>query len=110
MIVTGDIDGVVRAGPVTGGEPHLLLGHEGMVLGLAVSPDGRWIASATDESIRLWPMPDVSKPPLHTLPHPELMARLDALTNLRVVRDPTSSTGWTLDVGPFPGWEDVPTW
>jgi WD40 repeat protein len=102
---------VVRAGPVTGEEPHLLLGHEGTVFGLAVSPDGRWIASATDGgSIRLWPMPDVSKPPMHTLPHAELMAKLDTHTNLRVVRDPTSPTGWKLDIGPFPGWEDVPTW
>ena len=110
VIVTGDVDGVVRVGPVTGEEPHLLLGHEGMVFSVAISPDGRWIASATDESIRLWPMPDLSKPPLHSLPHAELMAKLDTLTNLRVVRDPTSSTGWKLDVGPFPGWKDVPTW
>lgn len=36
--------------------------------------------------------------------------RLRALTNLRVVRDPTSSTGWKIDIGPFPGWKDVPTW
>jgi WD40 repeat protein len=69
-----------------------------MVTSLAISPDGGWIASATEESIRLWPVPDVTKPPLHTL------------TNLRVVRDATSSTGWKLDVGPFPGWQDVPTW
>jgi WD40 repeat protein len=110
VIVTGDIDGIVRAGPVTGEEPHLLLGHEGMIMGLAVSPDGRWIASASEESIRLWPMPDVTKPPFHTLPYEELMAKLDTLTNLRVVRDQASSTGWTLDVGPFPGWKDVPTW
>ncbi len=110
VIVTGDIDGVVRVGLITGEEPHLLLGHIGQVQSLTVSPDGRWIASANDESVRLWPMPDVSKPPLHTLPHEELMAKLDALTNLRVVRDPTSSTGWTLDVGPFPGWKEVPEW
>jgi WD40 repeat protein len=110
-IVTGDIDGVVRVGPITGGEPHLLLGgHTGVVWSVAVSPDGRWIASVDDEAIHLWPMPDVTKPPLHTLPHAELMAKLDALTNLRVLRDPTSSTGWKLDIGPFPGWKDVPTW
>ena len=95
---------------MTGGEPHLLFGHKGMVTGLAVSPDERWIASASDDAIHLWPMPDVTKPPLHTLPHAELMAKLDALTNLRVVRDASSSTGWKLDVGPFPGWKDVPTW
>jgi len=110
VLVTGDIDGVVRAGPISGEEPHLLLGHEGMILGLAISPDGRWIASSSDESIRLWPMPDVTEPPLHTLPHDELLAKLDSFTNLRAVRDETSSTGWTLQVGPFPGWETVPTW
>jgi hypothetical protein len=38
------------------------------------------------------------------------MAKLDALTNLRVVRDASSSTGWKLELGPFPGWKDVPTW
>jgi WD40 repeat protein len=110
IVVTGDVQGVVRAGPVTGEEPHLLLGHTGSVYGVAISPDGRWIASAGDAALHLWPMPDVTKPPLHTLPHAELMTKLDALTNLRVVRDPTSSTGWKLDVGPFPGWKDVPTW
>jgi WD40 repeat protein len=110
ILVTGDVDGVVRAGPVTGAEPHLLLGHQGVILSLAISADGRFIASADDESVRLWPMPDVTRPPLHTLPHDELMAKLDSFTNLRAVRDDTSSTGWTLEVGPFPGWETVPSW
>jgi WD40 repeat protein len=110
IIVTGDHDGVVRVGPATGEEPHLLLGHQGPVSALAISPDEHWIASVSDESISTWPMPDVTKPPLHTLPHAELMAKLDALTNLRVVRDPTSATGWKLEIGPFPGWKDVPTW
>jgi hypothetical protein len=77
---------------------------------VAVSPDGRWIASVDDEAIHLWPMPDVTKPPLHTLPHAEILAKLDGLINLRVVRHPTTSTGWKLDVGPFPGWKDVPSW
>ena len=61
-------------------------------------------------SFNLWPMPDVTKPPLHTLPYAELVAKLDSLTNLQVVQDPTSSTGWKLEIGPFPGWKDVPTW
>jgi WD40 repeat protein len=112
VIVTGDNDGVVRVGPATGEEPHLRSGgHTGQVTAVAVSPDSRWVASVSDGgSFNLWPMPDVTRPPLHTLPHAELMAKLEALTNLRVVRDPTSSTGWKLEVGPFPGWKDVPTW
>ena len=110
-IVTGDNDGVVRIGLATGEEPHLLLGgHSGQVQTVAVSPDGRWVASASDDTLNLWPMPDLTKPPLHTLPHAELMAKLDALTNVRVVRDPTSSIGWKIELGPFPGWRDAPTW
>jgi WD40 repeat protein len=110
-IVTGDVNGTVRVGPISGEEPHLLLGgHTGVVWSVAISPDGRWIASVGDEAIQLWPTPDVTKPPLHTLPHEKLMAKLDALTNLRVVRDPTAATGWKLDVGPLPGWKDALLW
>jgi WD40 repeat protein len=111
VAVTADVDGVIRVGPVTGEEPHLLLGHDGVVLDLRVDPLGRWIASGgMDKTVRLWPMPDLSKPPLHTLPHDELIAKLKTLTNLRVVRDEESSTGWTLTPDPFPGWETAPTW
>ena len=111
LIVTGDLDGEVRVGTIDGGEPHLLVGHEGMVASVKIDPLGHWIASAgTDTTVRLWPMPDLSKPPLHTLPREELIAKLKTLTNLRVVRDPESATGWKLTHDPFPGWETVPTW
>jgi hypothetical protein len=40
----------------------------------------------------------------------ELMAKLRALTNLQVVADPAAATGYKLEIGPFPGWKDVPTW
>jgi len=104
-------NGAVQVVSISGIEPHLLLGHERGVRSVAVSPDGRWIASAGHEgSVRLWPMPDLSKPPLHTLPHDELIAKLKTLTNLRVVRDQESSTGWKVEVGPFPGWAEVPEW
>ena len=89
---------------------HLLLGHDGPVRALAVSPDARWIASASGNDVRLWPVPDLSRPPLHTLAHDELMAKLHALTNLQVVEDATAPTGYKLEIGPFPGWQDVPTW
>ena len=109
--MTGDRNGLVRVGPLTGEEPHLLFGHTRPVMSVAVSPDGRWIASGSDDgTIRPWPMSDLSKPPLHTLPHDELVAKLRSLTNLRAVRDPASDTGWKIEVGPFPGWAVVPVW
>jgi WD40 repeat protein len=111
IAVTGDLDGVVRVGAATGAEPHLLVGHQRRIRDLAVSPDGQWIASGDQAgTIQIWPMPDLNKPPLHTLPHDELIAKLQSLTNLRAVRDPESSTGWSIEIGPFPGWQEVPTW
>ena len=68
IVVTGDKDGVIRVGPNTGEEPHLLLGKPNAIADVAVDPRGRWIASASGTEFRLWPMPDLSKPPLHTLP------------------------------------------
>ena len=110
IIVTGDGEGVVRVGSMSGEEPHLLLGHEGRVTGAVVSPDGRWVFTLAGGEIRQWPMPDLDKTPLHALPHDELIAKLHSLTNLRVVRDAESSTGWKVEVGPFPGWAVVPEW
>ena len=55
-------------------------------------------------------MPDLSKPAPHTLPHDQFIAKLKSFTNLRVLPDPNSSTGWKLEVGPFPGWEKIPSW
>jgi hypothetical protein len=39
---------------------------------------------------------DLSNPPLQT--------------NSRGVEDAAAATGYKLDIGPFPGWKDVPTW
>jgi len=109
-LVTGDADGLVRVGPLSGeGAPHLLYGHSRMVTSVAVSPDGQWIASGSDDgTIRLWPMP--VGPPLQTLPYEELLTKLRSLTNLRVVTDAASATGYKLEAGPFPGWANVPVW
>ena len=48
------------------------------------------------------------KAPLHTLPYDERLAKLKSLTNLRAVPDTGSDTGWKIEIGPFPGWGDVP--
>ncbi len=110
-LVTGDADGFVRIGPVTGGEPHLLLGQEFVNL-IAVSPDGRWIASSSqfepdhDATLRLWRTPEGR--PLQTLPHGEFLDHLRAQTNLRVVPDALSPTGYRVDTMPFTGWAEAP--
>jgi WD40 repeat protein len=111
LVASGDPEGIVRVGSVSGGEPHLLVGHEGPIDNVAISPDQRWIASTGDDNtLRLWPMPDLSRAPRHTLPHDELIAKLRSLTNIRVVRDPESAEGWKIELDPFPGWKEVPEW
>jgi hypothetical protein len=112
LVTLGEIGtGVVRVGKLSGGEPHVLFGHkEGTHNSIVVSPDGKWIAAGFGSKICLYPMPDLSRPAPHTLPHEQFLANLKSFTNLRVVRDSGSSTGWKLEVGPFPGWQKVPGW
>jgi WD40 repeat protein len=114
ILVSGPPDGEIRVGPIFGEEPHLLLGHGPAYTVSRVSPDGRWIASLGHKSkvVRLWPMPDLSQRPFHTLPYDELMPRLKALTNLRAVPDEESHTGYTIrpDFNAYRGWETVPEW
>ena len=110
VVVSGGVDGVVRVGPISGEEPHLLLGHTGLIRSVAVSPDGNWIASGgEDGTLRLWPMPDLRRPPLHTLPHDALLDHLRSWTNVRAVPDRSSTTGWRIEAGPFPGWKTLPS-
>jgi len=119
-LMTGQVAGSVLAvrdedavyvGRASDREAHLLLGHVGVGGWAAVSPDLKWVASTgEDNTLRLWPMPDLDKPPLQALPHDELVAKLKSLTNLRAVRDAKSATGWSIELGPFPGWRNIPAW
>jgi serine/threonine protein kinase/WD40 repeat protein len=108
-LVTGDIEGVVRVGPIDG-EPHFLIGSKSMVGDIDVHPNGNWIATSElfTGVVRLWPMPQGK--PLHTLPYAEFLNRLRNLTNVRTIPDTNSSTGYRIEYAPFTGWQDVPIW
>lgn len=109
-LVTGDLDGVVRVGPITGEIPHLLLGDEGRVAAVAVDPGGQWIASSEANApvVRLWPMPEGL--PLQTLSYDEFLDRLRSLTNVRIKADKTAPNGYSIRYAPFPGWDKAPNW
>jgi WD40 repeat protein len=106
FLATADLDGVIRVGPITGEEPHLLFGAS-QAERIDVSPDGRWIESeARDTSFSLWRVPEAR--PIQFLPHGDFLDYLRGQTNMRVVPDKASNTGYRVDTAPFPGWEKVP--
>jgi hypothetical protein len=106
-------DGSLRVGRRSRGPGHLLV-YPSALGGweqAAISPDLRWVATSGDDStLRLWPMPDLDAPPLDTLPLDVLVSKLRSFTNLRAVRDPKASSGWRIELGPFPGWNHLPAW
>jgi len=111
LVATATQDGTVRIGPVSGEEPNLLLGHKNRIWSLAFSHDGKWLVTGSEDgTIRLWPVPDVTKTPFHMRSHEEVMATLRSFTNLRQEADPRSPTGYTGNFGPFPGWAKLPEW
>jgi WD40 repeat protein len=103
-------DTTIFVGPTSGGPVHWLIA-DAPVSSVAVSPDGRFIASGhVDGTIRLWPIPDRSRPILHDLPHDELLALLRARLHVAANHLDPMGMGGPLRVGPFPGWEEFPAW
>jgi WD40 repeat protein len=109
-VVTGSRNGIVRVGPWTGEEPHLLIGHEGPIWGVRVDPTGRLVASTSEDgTVRIWPMPEGQ--PLHTWPRGAFLDRLRSLTNVRIVPDASAATGYRTTFLPFQGWDrEPPIW
>ena len=109
-VVTGSRDGIVRVGPVTGEEPHLLIGHRAPIWGVRVDPTGRLVGSASvDGTVRIWPMPEGQ--PLHTWPRDAFLEKLRSLTNVRIVPDASAASGYRPTFVPFQGWgREPPTW
>jgi DNA-binding winged helix-turn-helix (wHTH) protein/WD40 repeat protein len=112
VVATGSVrGGTVRVGPVSGEEPHVLVGHGSDVQAMAFSPDGRWLAVSDQSSVtRLWPVPDVERAPFHVRPLADVMATLRSHTNLRAVPDRSSPRGYKLEPEPFAGWATPPDW
>jgi len=109
LVATADQTGAIRIGPMTGEEPHLLLGHSGGVFSVSFDPTGEWLVSAGgDGTLRRWPVPEGT--PLHTLPREDLLAKLRSLTNYRVVPDEGSASGYRLEFDVLPSWETAPMW
>jgi WD40 repeat protein len=112
IAATQPLDGFsIQVGRVDGGPLHLVADQHGLHE-FELSPDARWIAAVRlgSPNIELWPVPDLSRPPLYSLPHDQLLERLRTLTNLRVVEHPEAPDLWAYDLEPFPGWETVPEW
>ena len=60
----GSTDGTVKVWDGPGTETHVLRGHTSWVQGVAFSPDGKWIASASlDGTVKIWPAPAEPKAP-----------------------------------------------
>ena len=47
VLAVGRPDGTLLVGRLEGDSAHLLTGHQGPISDLAISPDGRWVASIT---------------------------------------------------------------
>lgn len=106
-LITGDADGLIRVGPLTGETPLLLYGHQSSIVDIQVHPNGKWILSGEEKHpiVRLWRMPQGE--PLQSLPLQEFQNALQKKTNVRVVPDENLPGGHRNEPAPFQGWGKI---
>ena len=109
LVASGSVDGTVRVGPVTGGEPHYFLGHEGPAWTVRVL-SRRPLAGLG--RVRQEDPPVAASGPLGAaLPDPPAgRAARQAARPHQPARGPrpSSATGYKIEAGPFPGWASAP--
>jgi WD40 repeat protein len=105
-----DVGGAIRVGRV-GEEPHVVICPPGLNY-FAMSPDWRWMALGTnpentsaDTTITIWPVPEGR--PIQSRSHKEFLEYLRARTNLRVVADKATLSGYRVEKVPFAGWGKI---
>jgi serine/threonine protein kinase/WD40 repeat protein len=109
LLVLGCWGGDIYLVPIEGGDAHLFLGHEDIIMSLDFDPLGQYLGSmagARDPTLRLWPLP--KHPPVQNLDHADFLAHLQSQTNVRIVPDESQSTGFRVTLEPFPGWDALP--
>jgi len=109
FVVAGMANGELLVLPLDANEPHLLLGHEGAVTAVWISPEcDRIMSAGEDGTVRTWDVP--TGPCLQSLPRKEFLALLRAQTNVRIVTDARAENGYREELDRFPGWATAPTW
>ena len=99
----------MRVEPLTGEEPHFLFGHTSAVISVAAARDGHWIAPARATTDRSTPgRCRAFRSRCCTRCPRSASGEAEIADQLRAARDPSSGTGWKIEIGPFPGWTVAP--